>query len=117
MLITNYQDVDEKEVFPGVFARNYYANLIGSENVSMLDIFLKPNSEIPLHIHPSHEEIIVVLSGSLIAYVSDDQTTSISAGNVIVVSESQTHKVVNDGDTTAHLLGIFPTKEPERVIV
>ena len=43
MLITNYQDVHEKEVFPGVFARNYSANLIGSENVSMLDIFLKPN--------------------------------------------------------------------------
>ena len=117
MLITNFQEVDEKEVFPGVFARNYSANLIGSESVSMLDIYLKPHAEIPLHIHPMHEEIIVVLSGSLIAYVADDQKESISEGNVIVVSENQTHKIVNNGETTAHLLGIFPTKEPQRVMI
>jgi len=117
MLITHFEDIDEKEVFPGVFARNYSANLIGSESVSMLDIYLEPRAEIPLHIHSSHEEIIIVLSGFLIVYSGEYNKESISEGNLIVISESQIHKVVNTGDTRAHLLGIFPTKDPQRIMI
>jgi len=63
---------------------------------------------IPLHRHPTVEEIVYVDSGSAEITVGDEKRI-VGAGGIAFIPPGAPHETRNVGETTVHLHAIFPT--------
>ncbi len=86
---------------------------MGATSLTVLEVMLEPGGQIPLHIHPSHEEAIIVLEGTVEATLGDEVRT-VAGGATVMAIQGIRHKIRNSGDKPARFLGIFPTLQVER---
>ena len=84
-------DIEEKELFPGFFAK-----LIHTEGVSIAHLRIVAGSELPEHFHP-HEQITNVLEGELEMTVGGEKKIN-RAGEVVVIPSNVPHsgKAITD---------------------
>jgi quercetin dioxygenase-like cupin family protein len=80
-------DVEKRELLPGVFAR-----LIWGEKIMMGIIDINPDTEVPKHSHP-HEQCGRILSGEAWFYVGDSEQLLVE-GDHYVISGDVEHRVV-----------------------
>lgn len=60
---------------------------------------VKPEQEIPAHIHPNGQDTWTILAGKGLYYLDNTGTTQeISAGDVVVAHTGEVHGVINNGD-------------------
>ena len=86
---------------------------LGATSLTVTEITLLPGGQIPLHIHPGHEECIMILEGALEAVLGDDKETVV-AGSTIIAPDSVKHSLTNTSDRPAKILAIFPTTDVQR---
>ena len=80
-------DVNRRELLPGVYAR-----LMWGEKIMMGIIDIDPDTEVPMHSHP-HEQCGRVLEGAALFYVGDDERLLV-AGDHYVIPGDVPHRVV-----------------------
>ena len=101
---------------PTVALRRVVVGEMGASSLTVWDLLLEPGGQIPLHIHPSHEEAIILVEGTLEAAVGDEVRT-VSAGASIIAPPGIRHKLRNSGAGPARILAIFPTLQVQRQLV
>lgn len=58
------------------------------------------------HRHPGQEEVIYVIEGTIEQWLEQEKST-LSAGDSVVIPASAVHATFNDGDTAAKILAIL----------
>lgn len=89
---------------------------LGAASLTVTEITLLPGGRIPLHIHPGHEECIMILEGRLEAVLGDEKKT-VAAGNTIIAPDSVKHSLTNTSGRPARILAIFPTTDVQRQLL
>ena len=89
--------------------------LLGSDSLRMGELTIAPMSRVPRHTHTNTEEAMVLLEGTLQAIVGSQRTT-IEAGDLVLAPSGTVHGFVNQSDTPARLLFVFPIHDPDRVL-
>lgn len=77
----------------------------GAASTAMVYFELEPGKHLGTHVD-SAEEVLVVLEGEIEAVVGDERARA-SAGGVAMVPAMVPHDVINVGDKTARVCGIF----------
>lgn len=86
---------------------------LGAVSLTVTEITMLPGGQIPLHIHPGHEECIMVLAGTLEVVLGDEKKT-VAAGYTIIAPDSVKHSLTNISNRPARILAIFPTTDVQR---
>ena len=86
----------------------------GTESLEIKEVTIAANTRLPKHIHPSTEEAMVVVEGTLDALLGGERAT-IGPGDTVLAPAGTTHGFVNRYDAPARVLFIFPTHKPETV--
>ena len=86
---------------------------LGAPDLTVFELDVPPGGEIPIHIHPGHEECMVILEGSLEALVGDD-VTQVGPGDTVLAPGDIKHSLVNKSDKPAKFMAIFPTTNVQR---
>jgi quercetin dioxygenase-like cupin family protein len=90
------KNLPSKELAPGVVMRSAYLN-----NVMVTFVDLAAGSVVPLHSHP-HEQISVMISGSLLFTVAGETRTA-RAGEVVLIPSGVEHGVeAREGPAVAY---------------
>jgi quercetin dioxygenase-like cupin family protein len=77
-------DLASRELAPGVVLRSVYL-----EGVMVTFVQFEQGAQVPLHSHP-HEQISVMISGSLLFTVGGEERT-VKAGEVVLVPSGAEH--------------------------
>ena len=115
MLIFDKSDSNREEIHPGVERWELVTGERGAESLSVLDLSLAQGSEVPNHIHPT-EEAMVILEGEL-EFTMGDQVAVATAGQTVLAPAGVKHGCVNRSGSPARLIAIFPTVAVERTSV
>ena len=86
---------------------------LGAASLTITELTLQPGGQVPLHIHPGHEECMMVLEGTLESVLGDDKDT-VAAGDTIIAPDSVRHSLTNISGQPAKVLAIFPTTNVQR---
>jgi quercetin dioxygenase-like cupin family protein len=79
----------------------------GSRDATIVAWYIKPNQEIPAHIHPHGQDTWTILSGTGDYYLDKSgKTQPIVAGDVVIAPIGRVHGVVNTGEEP---LFLFPS--------
>ncbi|MFQ5878998.1 MAG: cupin domain-containing protein [Dehalococcoidia bacterium] len=113
MPIVPHSDLPLERPSPTVATRTVVKGEMGAASLTVTEVMLEPGGQIPLHIHPSHEEAIIVLEGTLEATVGDEVRT-VGAGTTVLAPQAVRHKIRNGSGAPARILGIFPTLQVQR---
>lgn len=100
---------------PGLHVRMLVDAAGGSRSLTIGDLTVTPDSQIPQHIHPDTEEAMVILEGRL-ELVLGDQTTTIGPGDTVLAPAGMVHGFVNRDREPARMLYVFPTHRTDRVL-
>jgi quercetin dioxygenase-like cupin family protein len=115
MPIISHDKAPTFDVFPGMHARGLVNKDCGSVSLTVNEAVVDPGAQIPLHIHPT-EEAIIILEGSLEATVGDEVTT-VGPGKTILAPAGVKHRLVNNSPNLGKIISIFPTTNVERTFV
>lgn len=77
----------------------------GSENLATVYFEIRPGDHLGRHTD-SAEELLIILEGSVTASVGEEEAVA-QKGSLILVPEMVPHNIVNTGDHTAKVLGVF----------
>jgi len=77
----------------------------GSRQLATVYFEIEPGKHLGRHTD-SAEELLVILDGKVTASVGDAETSA-AAGQIILVPKMVPHNIVNTGNTTARVLGVF----------
>ncbi len=113
MPIVRAGEVSESEMFEGVRVRILAGRERGARSSTLGIARLGPKKRIPSHIHPDHEEVILILKGKLLFRMSGEEA-EVSPGDAIIVPPRAPHELVNLGDEEAEIVISFPTIEVKR---
>lgn len=113
MPVVLHSSVPINEPFPLVRSKLLIHRDMGSSSMTVNEAILKPGAIIPLHVHPSHDEAVVILEGVL-EYVLGEETLTVHAGTTIHIPTGVKHQVVNRGPGDCRVIGIFPTVDVRR---
>ena len=86
---------------------------LGADSLTVFQLDVPPGGEIPLHIHPGHEEAMIVVEGTLEAIV-DDHVEQVGPGDTILAPSDSKHSLTNKSDKPARFIAIFPTTDVQR---
>ncbi|MCZ7665622.1 MAG: cupin domain-containing protein [Thermoleophilia bacterium] len=100
--VHNTEIADGSEKDEGVF-KELISAATGSRDLNLGIGWLKPGEVHILHHHPVESEFYYFVEGEAVVTVND-QTERVSAGSAVHIPAGATHKIVNDGDTTAVVL-------------
>ena len=109
-------DVTEDEPFPGMHSRALVGKDRGSVGLTVANSALDPGAGVPLHIHPNHEEAILIMEGS-VEGVLGDETRTLGPGDVLLAPAGVKHSAINRSGQPAKVITIFPTTAPQRTFV
>ena len=98
---------------PGAVSQPVVSGALGAVSLTVTELTLSPGAEIPLHIHPGHEECMLVLEGTLEAVVGEESET-VAAGTTVLAPEGVKHSLANRSASPARVLAIFPTTNVQR---
>ncbi|MBM3947548.1 MAG: cupin domain-containing protein [SAR202 cluster bacterium] len=116
MPIIRREDVAGEPLFPGIHSHPLVRPQAGAVSLTVNELVIQPGASVPLHVHPTHEEAMVVLEGQLDARLGD-QRTQVSPGAAILAPKEVPHMLTNRGRTPARILAIFPVATPQRQLV
>ena len=85
------------------------ASEMAGEDLMVVSFEIEPENYLPEH-RDSNEELLVVMAGTVEAWVGDE-TVELATGECTIVPEMEPHGVRNVGEETAHVLGFFPNDE------
>ena len=88
----------------------------GGQNLTVVSAALVPGAGLALHIHAGYEEATLVVEGNIEA-VLEGETRTLGPGDLLLVPAGVTHTITNQSDKLARVLAIYPTTNPERVMV
>ena len=71
---------------------------------------------VPLHIHPNHEEAILIMEGN-VEVVLGDEVRTLGPGDVLLAPAGIRHSAINRSAQPARVITIFPTTAPKRTFV
>lgn len=108
MPIILHKDLPTTNPYPNSTSRAVVSKELGAASLTVLVLELNPGAKVPLHIHPEHEEAILVIEGTVEAIVGDE-TRTIEAGATVLAPQGVPHRINNAGKKPARILGIFPT--------
>ena len=106
----------ESETFPGMHARALAGKDLGSVGLTVTNAGLDPGAGVPLHIHPNHEEAILIMEGNVKGVLGDEVRT-LGPGDVLLAPAGVRHSAINRSDQPARVITIFPTTMPKRTFV
>ncbi len=86
-----WSGVEAHELFQGVFL-----HAIGGEQVLLCKVRYEPGKRVPLHSHPEAEQVMAITAGSVTMTVGDE-TRTLRAGDVCVVSRGIEHELYSEG--------------------
>lgn len=98
---------------PGAVSQPMTNGELGAVSLTITEVLLPPGGEIPLHVHPGHEESIIILEGELEAVVGEEHEV-VTAGNAVLAPDGVKHALVNRSDSPATILAVFPTTDVKR---
>ena len=104
---------EAQELFPGAISKTLAGKALWPAPLTVLEITLSPGAEVPLHVHPTHEEATLVAEGEVQATLGDE-TRTVRVGDAVLIPAGIVHRIVNATDRPARILGIFPTDDPKR---
>ncbi|MBI4233729.1 MAG: cupin domain-containing protein [Chloroflexi bacterium] len=116
MPILDGSAIASQEVFPKVHSKPLVRKEVGAVSLTVNDMAVAPGASIPLHIHPTHEEAIVVLEGAVEATLGDEVRT-LGPGHTILAPKGVKHMLANRTRGPARVLAIFPTTDPQRQLL
>ena len=108
MPIILHKDLPASSPYPNCTVRTVVSKELGAASLTVLAVDLDPGGAVPLHIHPGHEEAILVLEGTVEA-VLGDETRTVEAGTTVLAPQGIRHQIMNTSEKPARVLGIFPT--------
>ncbi|MFQ6110595.1 MAG: cupin domain-containing protein [Nitrospinota bacterium] len=112
MVIINNDEVEIKELYPGVYQRPIISRATGSAAITMGEVEIRPGCKIPLHTHKV-EDVILLREGSG-EILLGDETHSIRENMSILVPAGLKHEVRNTGEVPLKIIFGFPAIEVER---
>lgn len=112
MPIIRREDVPA-EVEGGLRRQPVATKALGAVSLTVTEITLSPGGKIPLHIHPGHEECIMVLEGTLESVLGEAKG-KVAAGHTIIAPSGVKHSLTNTSNRAAKILAIFPTTNVQR---
>ena len=86
------------------------SELTGTESCSLIYFELDPGCRLPRHTD-SAEEIVLVLSGSVLATVAEREL-QVGTGGVVVIPRQTPHEIRNSGPAVVRAVGFFATASP-----
>ena len=113
MPIVPHKNLKVEEPYPDFRSCSVVNKELGSESVTALDVDIGPGGQIPLHIHPGHEEAIIILEGTATT-VLDGETRSVEAPATMLIPQGVRHQILNTSTAPLHILAIFPTVDVTR---
>lgn len=84
----------------------------GSERFSAGVVQLEPGKGHDIHTHPESDEILYVVAGEGEQTI-EDETTDISAGEMVFIPADTEHGTINTGWETLQLLAVYAPPGPE----
>ena len=115
MPILNRDDVAKEQLSEGVDRWSLVDGSLGAESLSVGDVTVAPGGQVPTHIHPT-EEAMVILEGELQAMLGDE-VIDVKEGQVVLAPAGVRHGFVNKSSASARIMAIFPTANMERTLV
>ena len=93
-----YQTNIEKEVVNNEFYRKV---LFSTNHQQLVIMALKPNEDIPLEVHPSHDQFFCIEKGQCTIYIGENQQAKydLTDGDVFIVPANTWHRVCNPSNT------------------
>ncbi len=116
MPIVRQSEFPQDNLGPDVLRRFYINKELGGAALTVGEATIAPGGSIHLHIHPGHEEGIIITEGTLEGTL-DDQISTLVAGDVIIAPQGIKHDLVNNTNRPAKIIFIFPTLEVTRTVV
>lgn len=116
MPIVRQSEFPKDNLGPDVLRRFYINRELGGASLTVGEATIAPGGSIPLHIHPGHEEGILVMEGTLQGSL-DDQISTLEAGDVIIAPQGIKHELVNNTNSPAKIIFIFPTLDVTRTVI
>ena len=116
MPIIRGQEAPVSEPFVQVTARSLVNLDAGASSLTVNELALDPKSEIPAHIHPTHEEAIFILEGEFVAILGTE-SNRVNAGDVVLAPQGTRHQLINVGSKKGRIAAIFPTIDVRREMV
>ncbi len=116
MPIIQRGDVPVEEMAGGNQSQPLARSDLGAASLTVSEVTVPAGGQIPLHIHPGHEECILIVAGALQAVLGDEETTVV-AGDTIIAPDSVRHALRNTSAAPAKILAIFPTVDVQRQIL
>src|SRR5215210_2216719 len=83
----SWNGVEPHPLFPGVGLR-----AVGGEQVMLCHVTYEPGTTVARHSHPTAEQVMWIIEGSLTMTVGDE-ARDLSAGDVVVVNRSVEHEL------------------------
>ncbi len=106
MSFLSLQDVDEKEIVPGCFAR-----FVHTGNMTMAYWTIKVGAEIPEHSHP-HEQVANLIEGEFELTVAGESRV-VKPGDIAVIAPNTLHS--GRAVTECRIIDVFhPVREDYR---
>ncbi|MBI4337169.1 MAG: cupin domain-containing protein [Chloroflexi bacterium] len=116
MPVIRTADSQPQSLWEGITSRALVRKEVGAAALTVNEVTVAPGASIPLHIHPTHEEGIVILEGDVEATLGDEKR-KVTGGYTVLAPKGVKHSLKNVGKAPARILAIFPTTEPQRVLV
>lgn len=116
MAIFLHKDLPTEEPYPKAKARQVAGSKLGNVSITISEVTLQPGGRIPLHIHPGHEEAVLVVEGT-VDLVLGDETRTVTAGATLVAPQGVKHGIINNSNRPARIMGCFPTVNVTRQFV
>lgn len=94
----------------------YASGPLGNSNAQTVGkCVLNPGAANPKHYHPNCEEVLHVLSGRIEHFIEGEGWLPMSPGDTISVAPNVWHQARNVGDTEAHLMICFSSKDRQTI--
>ena len=85
----------------------------GAGHLEVGVLTIAPESEISLHIHPTHEEAMYIIEGPM-SFVLGDERGEVDTGDMLLAPARVPHSLRNPSSEPKSLLFIFPTTNVQR---
>ena len=100
---------------PGLEGYTLVDGAKGAESLRIGDLTYHPGGKSTIHTH-TVEEAMCIVEGELEAALGDEFIT-VRAGQTVLAPAGVAHGLANRGNSTARVVYVFPTAEPDNVVV
>jgi quercetin dioxygenase-like cupin family protein len=78
------------------FADGVHLHAIGGEQVLLCQVEYGPGKQVPWHNHADTEQVMIITGGE-VEMTIEDETKTLTAGDVVVVNRGLHHKLYSEG--------------------